>query len=495
MFKGCFSCVWMLYVLAVALAAAGPGVCFGHSMQAQQTVSAEADTDGGAPAAGSDGPTSPQPEKDAGTTRIPDAGNQNLPTAQPAPGTDASRFVPGSTVQSFNPFDSIKIGKVLIRPSGVIGYSYESNLLNDPTVTAGDHSVRLAPSVEAFIPVTANGIRLDYTMQWRDYYRYDLRQKFEHTFNADSQFDFTPVLSLALRDHFAVSNLDSREYVPSREVVFADHRFTRNEVEGQLNWAVSTTDNLGLRAGWNRVNFDQPVASDSLPFYDYSECRYSGFYRRSVSQRSSIFVDGTYRRLPTRDPRDIANSSGYEAVAGVETVLTPLISGQISVGMRSDRYPRLKDVENRALVLRGNIVKEITERDRISFSMSRGTGLSYFQDNAFILTQGYGVGYFHQLGRNAYFSVTPSYLRNSYPLPIVAGPDIPSDIVGSKRTDGMLEVAADARVSCNEWLAIEIWLDMLRRRSTMPDASFTDLSFGVNLLLGNRNATVGRLAY
>jgi hypothetical protein len=413
----------------------------------------------------------------------------------PAPGTDASRYVPGSTVRSYNPFDTFHLGKILIRPSATIGYTYESNLLADPSASYADHSLGLEPAIEAFIPVGANGIRMDYSMQWRDYRHYDLQHAVDHTFNADSQFDFSPILNLALRDHFAMNSLDSREYVPGREVLFSDAGFRRNEVEGQLNWTPSDTDMVALRAGYNRVTFDQSANPDELPFYDYSECRYSAIYKRSVSQLTSLFFDGSYRNVPTGDPRAIANSNGYEAVAGVESVITPLLSGQFSIGVRGDRYPGAGIENSRTLVYRGSILKEITDTNRITFSMSHGTGMSYFQRNAYFVTQGYGITYSHEIGRSLYLSFSPGYLRNSYPLPVETGPGIPNNAVGEHRVDGLVEISFDTRYAFTDWIAVEVWFDYLRRRSTLQDYSFTDYRFGANLVLGSRSTAVGRSPY
>ena len=408
---------------------------------------------------------------------------------------DASRYAPGSTVHAYNPFDTFHLGKVLLRPSVTVGYTYESNLLADPTANYADHSIGVGPAIEAFIPVGVNGIRMDYSVNWRDYRHYDLRHAVDQTFNADSQYDFSPILNLALRDHFAMNSLDSREYLPGREVVFSDSGFRRNEVEGQLNWTPTETDMVALRAGYNRVTFDQPANPGDLPFYDYSECRYSAIYKRSVTQLTSLFFDGSYRNVPTGDPRGIASSHGYETVAGVESMITPLLSGQFSIGIRSDHYTGAGIENSNALVYRGSIMKEITETNRVTFSLSHGTGMSYFQQNAYFATQGYGITYGHEIGRSLSLSVSPTYLRNGYPLPIEAGPGIPGSAVGEKRVDGMVEINLNALYWFKDWLAAEVWFDYLRRRSTLPDYSFTDYRFGVDVIVGSRSTAVGRSPY
>jgi hypothetical protein len=70
---------------------------------------------------------------------------------------------------------------------------------------------------------------------------------------------------------------------------------------------------------------------NALPFYDYDSISVGGFYKRDVSRRTALFIDGQFNRLETKDPRRIADSRGGEGVIGIESLLTPLISGQFSV--------------------------------------------------------------------------------------------------------------------------------------------------------------------
>jgi hypothetical protein len=78
------------------------------------------------------------------------------------------------------------MGPILIRPSARIGYTYESNLLNLSSKKFSDHSWYAEPSLESFIPVTSHGLRLDYTVGYRDFRRYALDHKIYHTLNTDS---------------------------------------------------------------------------------------------------------------------------------------------------------------------------------------------------------------------------------------------------------------------------------------------------------------------
>jgi hypothetical protein len=457
--------------------------------------------------------TSPMKEEEFGyPTMAGGQGQENNDQSQSslinAPGTDPTVYVPGSTATASSQAEFYRIGSILFRPSARVGYSYESNLLNLSNSRFADHSWYAEPSLEAFIPVTSHGLRLDYTLGYRDYRYYPLRHKIYHTFNADSQFDITQTISFAVRDHFAISSLNSREFVPGREVLFSDARFKRNQAEGQFNWQFSENDALGITGSYNRVLFDTPepdaiISSDtgkfdnSLPFYDYDTYTAGGFYKRDVSRRTALFVDGQYERLETEDPRGIADSRGGEAVIGIESLLTPLISGQFSAGFRSNEYPGAPLQDFLGSIFRASLQKEFTESIRVSVAGSRDTNPSAFQDNTYYLTHGIGVAYSQDVGSKFFFSISPSYQRNSYPLPIIPGEGVPNYLIssGQHRIDRLYEISVDARYRFSDLLAVDFLFDGLRRESVLPGFEFTDYRVGVSLLLGRSAVNRGRLPY
>ncbi len=456
------------------------------------------------------GASSPAPRSTASTPQAPQqqvAGNDQQTTIPIySPGTDQANYVPGSTARPFGQIDSFNLGKILFRPSARISYLYESNLLNTPRSSAvGAHSFHLMPSVEVFIPVTRNGVRIAYSPTYRRYSDYDLSRNVSHVLDADSQFDLTPLLSIALREHFALSSLDSREFVPGRELIFSDAPFKRNDVGAQLNWTISDTDTLGLKSDWNRVVFDEVRPGISLdgdggyvqtPFYDYDRYQYGGFYRRSLSQRTGLIASGAYFRHLAKDPRNIASSRGFEALIGIETALTPLISGQFSAGYRGETFPGAPGQRYRGAIYRGLLQKEFTETIRVGLAVSRDTNPSFFQNNAYYTTSGVGITYTHELGPRLSLSVNPGYQKNSYPVPLEAGSSIPSSLAGTEnRSDRLLEVSVDARYRFTNWIALEFLYDIIHRDSVLPEYRFTSYAVGGGLLIGLPGTNRGRMPY
>jgi hypothetical protein len=413
-----------------------------------------------------------------------------------APGTDQTRFVPGSTVASFSQFEYFKLWKLLFRPTGTISYGYDSNLYASNEKADPNHSWVLAPTIETLLPIGSNGVRVDYTARYSDFSNYNQGNRLDHTVDADSQIDLTPVLNVAIRDHFAISSLDSREFLPGREVLYSGSRFRRNEVAGTVNWSLSEVSNAGLNVAWNRVDFTEVVANGKLPFYNYDQYSYGGFYRRTVSQRTSFFGDGTYFRNPTADPRGISDSKGYEAVGGFESELTPLLAGQVSVGIRQESYLSAPDQNHSAFVFRGSLTKEITDKSRLSFAFSRGSSLSFYQRNAYFMTYGLGLTYVHEVGSTLMFSLSPGYQNNGYPMLLEDDGSIPASQVGNeKRRDRMFELDFGARYRIKPLLALDFRFDFLRRRSTVSEYNFTGYRAGLSLLVGNSGIRMGRAPY
>ncbi len=413
-----------------------------------------------------------------------------------APGTDQTRFVPGSTVASFSQFEYFKIGKLLFRPSGVISYGYDSNLYAQYEGAESNHTLSVAPTIETLLPIGANGIRVDYSARYNHYSNFQPESPWDHSLNADSQIDFSPIMNIAIRDHFAVSSTDSREFLPSREVIFSSSKFRRNSVEGTFNWALTESGNLGLNASWNSVKFLEAVENGNQPFYSYDDYNYGGFYRRSVSQRTSFFADGMYYRTATEDPRQLTDSNGYEAVGGFESQLTPLISGQFSIGARRENYIYATSQTHTGLVYRGSMAKEITESSRVSIAFSRANSLSNYQHNAYFLAQGVGLTYLNEFGTRLMISVSPGYQRNDYPELLEEDPSVPHDLVGKeKRHDSMFDIGGNARYRFKPWIALDFRFDYLRRKSNIPEYNFSSYRAGVSLLLGNSGIRMGRIPY
>jgi hypothetical protein len=417
---------------------------------------------------------------------------QPLPVAPP--GSDATRFVPGTSVDYFGPAGFVRAGGLLLRPSGRLTYTYHSNLFNEPRSRHRDHQILVEPAIEGFVPISQNGLRFDYAFGYRDFRNFEPGDKTSHTINADSQFDFSPIVSLSIRDHFAISSLNPAEYVPGREIIFSDARFRRNHVEGLLNWNATPNNNIGLRGGWNTVGFeDDPSRGE--PFYDYDQYQFAAFVRRDVSRRTALFVDGSFLRNDTLDPRDIADLRGHEVVAGVETLITPITSGQFSAGYRKETYPRARDQDFLGTVFRGSLHKEFSERIRMSLALARSTNPSNFENNAYYVSFGIGLTYFHELARNLIFSFAPGYQRNSYPLPLDPLPPGSPRIRDSHRVDRLADVAAVLRYTASDLVAFDARFDAIRRNSDLPEHRFTNYRISLTLVVGYRGGIRGHMPY
>ena len=414
---------------------------------------------------------------------------KSAPSAVSAPGTDTTAYVPGSSVQHFRELRFFQLGPVLFRPSARIHYYYESNLFATPGSNSGTHGVALEPTLEAFIPLTANGIRLDYSPTFRDYSNFDLNHKMSHTFNADSRLDLTPVLNVSVREHFTMASLETSEYVPAREVIFSDAQFKRNSISTQLNWALTDNNAVGIIGDWNHVAFEESASSEARPFFDYNQYSLGGVYRRDVSPRTGIFVNGTYMRDQADDPRNIASSDGFETLVGVESQLTPLTSGQLSMGYRALSFDGAKDQNYKGAVIRGSLSKELSETIRVGVAGTRSTNLSNFERNAYYLTHGIGFTYQQMFGPDFLIAVNPAYQRNTYALPLAPRAGITAD----HRVDGLYDLAVAARYRVTDLIGVEARYDLLHRSSVLPELRFTNYRAGVSLLIGQRGITTGRV--
>jgi hypothetical protein len=279
-------------------------------------------------------------------------------------------------------------------------------------------------------------------------------------------------------------------------VIFSDSRFKRNNLGLQLNWTLSENDSLGFSTDWNHVYFNESTKLTSTPFYNFDQYGFSGTYKREVTERFGIFAAGGYRQNTTDDPRDISDSKGFEFSGGVDGAITPLITGQFSVGVSFDHYPGSAQESAKSVVFRGGFGKEITERSQVSLSLSRASNLSYFQKNAYFVTTGIGATYSRDLRQDMALSFSSSYQRNGYPLAIEATSGIPANLVGTeRRRDSFVDAALAVRYRYNDWLAMDVHFDAIRRNSNIPGFRLNSYRAGINLLIGSRGFPMGRSPY
>jgi hypothetical protein len=431
----------------------------------------------------------------AGPQRADDR-SQTAPPTITAPGNDMTRFVPGTTVGSFNQAGAFTLGRILLKPSAVVSYSYESNMQALSKDYQPDTALVVSPTIEAFLPLTRNGIRLEYTLLYHKYQNLGIAQNYDHTLNADSEFDISSTMTLAVRDHFSMSSIDAREFVPGREIVFSDSPFKRNDLGMQLSWALSENDNLAMNGNWNRVFFNDEGTDKEVPFYSYNQLSYGGSYKRDLTERFAIFGNTSYHQNRTRDPRNLANAKGFAVEGGIDGSLTPLITGQFSAGIQWDSYPGTSQQTAMGAVFRGAFSKEISERSQLMISLARSSNLSYFQQNAYFTSTGIGGTYTRELGPKLIVSFSPGYQRNGYPTPLQPGPGIPDNLVGkSSRSDSFVDFDLSVRYRYNDWLAMDARLGISHRNSDIPDYRFNSYRVGINFLIGSRGASAGRSPY
>jgi hypothetical protein len=130
----------------------------------------------------------------------------------------------------------------------------------------------------------------------------------------------------------------------------------------------------------------------------------------------------------------------------------------------------------------------------MSVALARSTNPSNFENNAYYVSFGIGLTYFHELARNLIFSVAPGYQRNSYPLPL-------DPLPGSQRTrdprriDRLADVAAVLRYTASDWVAFDGRFDAIRRNSDLPEHRFTNYRISLTLVVGYRGGIRGHMPY
>jgi hypothetical protein len=357
-----------------------------------------------------------------GTDLVVLFGARERPAAAPAPAPAASPAGPASPAG--NPEVLELYRRILPSPGGDAGLAEpepaEPTAAAAPEAAGEAEGLRLTPAFDA-VYVDAKGTFLDTPQPVRDQYlelhpRLNMEYGFAsgqfrggygmrlrpgssfsasrgttHLADASLQVPLGPRLTLRASDHFARGQLETTEVDAGREYFFRLGRFTRNTVSGSVRTELGggrLTMDLDLGG-----SLDQVWVDDRAGFFDYERRGLGSGLRYAVTPGLEARLVYAFEQVPAPAERPVAESRSHLASLVLEGELVPLVTGQVGLGYRHQTAPRAGDGGRRfsGLVGTARVVKEFSRSARLTFSGSRSTYVSSFEQNAFYVAREVGT--------------------------------------------------------------------------------------------------------
>lgn len=422
-----------------------------------------------------------------------------------APGARPGVWVPGTTAAATDEIGGRILGPGVLRPSFLFGAEYDDNLFYRSADGRDVTTVTVAPRLEYEIPGIDRAMRIAYEGKFR---RLSLGQWANgHFLDFDSRVNLMPGISLALRNHFARSALDPREYDPAGEVYIVGDTFNRNDVGARMELSFNDRTRVAFDVGYNLVRWSDRFINGAPLFLDYDTLSSSITGERDISPETTLlvtaFFDNTNTFVSTRPQFTGFNDNyRYGFMVGGRSQTNETGGLAMRVGYEQSEYRHAPRANNlRTLIFDLAYRLNFRQNTGLELAALRKTQVSLFNlegGNARLDSTGF-TGRIENSPLDALkLGLTVNYQRLGFPLAVVptstgSGGVFAGGYAGRRRDDQLYGFSVDASYRWSELLRGHLVYSFLRRDSSMPEA-FTFNRNRISLIFewGRRNDTRGR---
>jgi hypothetical protein len=127
-----------------------------------------------------------------------------------------------------NPDEAIPVGPFLFSPALQLTWENRDNIFLTPVDEVEDNIWLARARLMLEVPIYESYLRISYTPQYRDYEKYELREKWAHFVDVAADLEFASGVELNLDYRFVNANLETNEVDAGGELFFADRMFTKH---------------------------------------------------------------------------------------------------------------------------------------------------------------------------------------------------------------------------------------------------------------------------
>jgi len=377
----------------------------------------------------------------------------------------------------------LHLGSVRLRPSIGLTYVDADLALLDTPAPVRDRYFQIEPHVPVDFGSTAGGgssFHLSYDPRFRVRSAFaELRQP-SHLLTTSAEVPVAPSVTARGSYHFAHGLLETTEVDPGREYFFRLAPFTRHQAQVGLAYDPGGLFALEVAAGRDSIHLE-----DKGAFFDHRFDSLSASLDYDFAATAHAYLRYNWTHVPRPAERPEAELRANTVSLGVTGDLAPLVTGEVSVGVRSLDAPLggPGGTHFAGLVLGASVRKEFTPAASATLLARRDTYPSGFEENAFYVTSGLGAETDLRVALGLMFHGAAGWQRNAYRVP-AAGTSL-------ARRDDLVGWSAGLGRTLTAWSYVRADYRHDRRRSNLPLYNSTGHVFTVQVGLGYLGAVPG----
>ncbi len=279
----------------------------------------------------------------------------------------------------------VAVGPFRVRVSVDARYVDADTFVESTAVPTKDRYLEVLPRVAAAAPVGEGRFTLDYAPVFRAFATYDDVNSNSQALGARIDLPVGSRVTLRAGERFRSGVLDTRVVDPGGEYFFGLGRFRRNDADAGASIMVGPRLSVELGGARGTVRFQEK--SDFLSYDTRSASAGFGYEVTPSLQAVASYV---YDAVPRPGERPQAEATAHSGRLTLTGDILPLLSGEVSVGYRSQDSPNAGPggTSYSGLTMSAALSRQIGRDSLLAVYASRSTPVSAYEENAFYVSTG-----------------------------------------------------------------------------------------------------------
>jgi hypothetical protein len=370
--------------------------------------------------------------------------------------------------------DGIVFGRATLRPYVSVSW-VDADVAFDSPTPVRDQYLQVAPGATASLPLLGGLFAAEYEPRLRFLSDIPLVNETSHFLGVKLE---TPVGSrafLRLGHRYTRATLETAIVDPGREYFFGLSRYAFNETTAVARVDIGARLYTEGQASWLWTRFDQQQDGG---FFDYDQRVLRAGLGYDVGSDLRATVSYAFERIPPSPDRGLVESSAHSLLGSLAGTIAPLLSGSVTVGVRSQENPLAIDesASFKGMTLGAAVRRELGHSSAVDLQLNRATEPSSYDTNAYYVTNSVTASLSVPAPLQMWARGSIALLRNGYPN------DAPG--LGAPRRDDILgwTVGLGREIGWRAWVRADYRRE--RRRSNLPGFDVTTDGFVVQLGVG-----------
>ncbi|MGB7924007.1 MAG: hypothetical protein WCF57_12240, partial [Pyrinomonadaceae bacterium] len=411
---------------------------------------------------------------------------------------------PGTTAARRDEIGGRPFGAGLLRPAFFLAAEFDDNFFYRSAVGQNMGIFTFAPRLEYEIPGEERAMRVVYEPRFRRLT--NGRWANGHFADFDTRLRLSRSFALAIRDHFANSPLDPREYDPAGETYIVGDTFTRNDAAVRGELSMSARSRLAFDLGYNIVRWNEDKIANAPLFLNYDELSSAVSYERDVSEETTATATFSFSTTNTTEPLrpqfdGLNDREQFKLELGARTQMSETAGLAFRAGFERSTFRHAPSLNNYSgLVLNLLFRRDFGKKMNLEAAALRKTQVSAFNlegGNARLTSTGGSLRLERKESEAFKLGFGLSYQRLDFPVAVVAGSTASGGVpvgafAGAQRRDNLFGFSVDASYDWSGLLRTRFAYSFSRRDSSLPVLTFNRNRLSLIFEIGRRNDVRGR---